>query len=235
MKIPMDTAQNVLPKTGKTTPMLPPELLLFPGSSSSSLRDNGILLLMGEVSEMSVQPIVEAIIEAHLIQPRPKELKLIICSWGGDLNAAFALVDVMAGSSIPVNTIGLGAVGSAGFLIFIAGKHRTLTPNSTVLSHQFSSGAMGKHHDLLATQEVFDIMFEQMLQHYKRCSTLTDKVLKDKVVREKLLGPSDKYLRAKDVKKLGLCESVKDYHPRPVSVSKKQVEGQNTDTEEATT
>jgi ATP-dependent protease ClpP protease subunit len=38
------------------------------------------------------------------------------------MSAAFALIDVIRGSAIPVHTIGLGVIASAGLLTFISGK-----------------------------------------------------------------------------------------------------------------
>ena len=40
-------------------------------------------------------------------RPRPKHLQVIINSPGGDLNAAFAVIDIMRGCPIPVYTVGI--------------------------------------------------------------------------------------------------------------------------------
>src|SRR5574344_1834410 len=58
-------------------------------------------------------------------------LTLIINSPGGDLNSAFAIIDCMKGSALPVHTIGLGLIASCGILTFMSGEkgHRILTPN----------------------------------------------------------------------------------------------------------
>jgi ATP-dependent Clp protease protease subunit len=164
-------------------------------------------LLMDEVTLTTVKPIVEWIFDANFAEERPDLLNLIICSPGGDLNAAFALIDTMKGSAIPIRTIGLGQIASAGLLIFISGDKgkRVLTPNTSILSHQYSWGAFGKEHELFATVKEFDLTTKKMIAHYKKCSGLTDAK-----IREVLLPPQDMWLSPTEAKKLGLCDDVKD-------------------------
>ena len=164
-------------------------------------------LLMEEISLSSAKNVAEWIFEANFAEDRPELLNLIICSPGGDLNAAFAVIDVMRGSAIPVRTIGLGQIASAGLMMFIAGTkgHRLLTPNTSILSHQYSWGAFGKEHELFATVKEFDLTTKKMIQHYKKCSGLAESK-----IREVLLPPQDMWLSPQEAKKLGLCDDVKD-------------------------
>ena len=142
----------------------------------------------------------------NLGNPKPKYLQIVINSGGGDLNSAFAAIDVMKGSTIPIYTIGLGCVASAAFAIFIAGKkgYRTLTPNTSIMSHQYTWGTYGKEHELFATVKEYELTTKRMLQHYKKCTGLTEKK-----IREHLLPPQDVWLSAAEAKKLGLCDSIK--------------------------
>lgn len=164
-------------------------------------------LLMDDITLETIKPAVEWIFEANFGEKQPDLLNLIICSPGGDLNAAFALIDTMRGSSIPLRTIGLGQIASAGLMIFIAGDkgHRILTPNTSILSHQYSWGAFGKEHELFATVKEFDLTTKKMIAHYKKCSGLTDAK-----IREVLLPPQDIWLSPQEAKKLGLCDDVKE-------------------------
>jgi ATP-dependent Clp protease protease subunit len=168
---------------------------------------HSFMLMMEEVTLSSVKNAVEWIFEANFTEERPEMLNLIITSPGGDLNAAFALIDVMRGSAIPVRTIGLGQIASAGLMIFIAGDKgmRILTPNTSILSHQYSWGAIGKEHELFATVKEFDLTTKKMIQHYKKCTGLTEAK-----IREVLLPPQDVWLSPQEAKKLGLCDDVKD-------------------------
>ena len=168
---------------------------------------HSFFLMMEEISLATCKSAVEWILEANFTEERPEMLNLIITSPGGDLNAAFALIDVMRGSAIPVRTIGLGQIASAGLMIFIAGENgqRILTPNTSILSHQYSWGAIGKEHELFATIKEFDLTTKKMIAHYKKCTGLSEKQ-----IREILLPPQDVWLSGLEAKKLGLCDDVKD-------------------------
>jgi len=168
---------------------------------------HSFFLLMEEISLTSIKQATEWMFEANFAEERPDMLNLIITSPGGDLNAAFALIDVMRGSAVPVRTIGLGQIASAGLMIFIAGDkgHRILTPNTSILSHQYSWGAFGKEHELFATVKEFDLTTKKMIAHYKKCTGLSEAK-----IREILLPPQDMWLSPQEAKKLGLCDEVKD-------------------------
>ena len=81
---------------------------------------------------------------------------------------------------------------------------RFLTPNTSILSHQFSWGSWGKEHELFAATKAFDIVTEQMINHYKKCTGLTVKK-----IREVLLPPEDRWLTAKEALKLNICDGIK--------------------------
>ena len=156
----------------------------------------------------TMSPIINWIIAANFIKEKQhKELTLGVCSPGGDLNACFALLDVMMGSKIPIRTIGMGMIASCGLLIFITGTKgkRILTPNTSILSHQYSWGSWGKEHELFARIKEFDLTSARLLKHYKKCTGL-----KDVEIREKLMPAHDVWLDAKEAKKLGLCDEVQE-------------------------
>jgi len=173
---------------------------------AQALQDNGMMVLMGEIENDSVQPVIEWILhENHVRKKKHKELLLMICSEGGDLSSAFALIDVMQSSAIPVKTVGLGQVGSAGLCVFIAGTpgRRILTPNTSILSHQFSWESSGKVHELFATVREFELTQQRMVELY-RSSTGLDVATIQKV----LLPPQDVYLSAEEAKNYNICDHV---------------------------
>lgn len=169
------------------------------------IEDFGVLTLFGDITSSSVEEIFRSIISLNLNNPNLDHIKLFINSRGGDLRSSFALTDMMEMSHIPVHTIGLGLVASAGLNIFIAGKHRILTPQTSILSHQLSAGIYNKEHELVSymTKEVTN-MRNRLLHHYKRFTTVdTD------IIENKLLGPTDYWLDAKEALKYGMCDEVK--------------------------
>jgi len=178
------------------------------GNSEYELSLRGYKTFMGDVTQDSVKPLIDWIIAENFNKTiKHKELTLAICSPGGDLNACFALVDIMKGSKIPIRTIGMGLIASCGLVMFISGEkgRRILTPNTSILSHQYSWGSYGKEHELFAQVKEYDLTTTRMINHYRKCTGLSEKQ-----IREYLLPPHDVWLSAKEAKKLGLCDSIKE-------------------------
>lgn len=172
----------------------------------SPMEKNGMYLFMERVKDSTVKPVIEWIISENLKTEKKEYLTLIICSPGGSVVSGFALIDTMKGSSIPVRTIGIGMIASCGLLLFIAGDkgNRILTPNTSILSHQYSWANGGKEHELFGAIKEFTNTSKRLITHYKRCTGLTEKQ-----IRKHLLPDTDKWLNAKEAKKLGICDKVK--------------------------
>ena len=185
-----------------------PELDNFTKDPNQQLQDAGMYVFMGDVDHDTVKPIIEWIlVENHVVKKKKKELLLMICSPGGDMEAAFALIDVMRSSSIPIKTVGLGQVASCGFMIFLSGTpgRRILTPNTSVLSHQYSWGSEGKHHELFAMTKEFGLAQQRMVELYKETTGLDEAK-----IRERLLPSSDVWLSADEALALGCCDYISD-------------------------
>jgi len=169
--------------------------------------ENGYYYMAENFTSESTKPIIGWIIENNLMPDprRRKELTLIINSPGGEVHSAFALIDTMKGSAIPIKTIGIGMIASCGVLTFMAGAKgkRLLTPNTSILSHQYSWGSKGKEHELFARVREFELSTERMLTHYKKCTGMSEKK-----IREILLPPEDVWLSAKEAVKYGIADKV---------------------------
>ncbi len=175
-------------------------------SHSQALADAGMYVLMGEVDTENIKPVIEWILHENFVaKKKRKELLLMICSEGGDMSSAFALIDVMHSSNIFIKTVGLGQIASAGLLIFLAGSpgRRVLTPNTSILSHQFSWGSDGKAHELFATMKEFELTQRRMVDHYERCTGLSREEIKTV-----LLPPHDVWLTAEEALALKICDSI---------------------------
>lgn len=175
---------------------------------SRLLQEAGMYVFMSEVTDETVKPVIEWIlVENHVVKKKKKELLLMICSEGGSVEDAFALIDVMKASSIPIKTVGLGCIASSGLLIFLAGHRgrRILTPNTSILSHQYSNYHEGKHHELFAIAKEHNLIQQRMLEHYKQATGLDSKI-----ILEKLLPASDIYLSADEALELNICDYVSD-------------------------
>lgn len=173
----------------------------------STLSDHGVYYFSNEFTTASTKDVITWILDSNFQQTnRFENLTLMITSYGGDMFAAFSLIDVMRGSKIPVHTIGLGIIASAGLMTFIAGEpgHRLITPNTSILSHQWAAGTWGKEHELIATRRQFELTTNRMISHYKKCTKLSEKI-----IREKLLPPQDVWLSAEEAKEYNLVDHVK--------------------------
>jgi ATP-dependent Clp protease protease subunit len=172
---------------------------------ANNLASNGVYILMEEINMESCRNCIQWIMNHNLADTRLPKLTLIINSPGGDVHAAFALIDTMKASSIPIKTVGLGLIASCGFLIFIAGEkgRRILTPNTAILSHQYTWGSRGKEHELYARVKEFELSTNRMIDHYKKCIGMTEKQ-----IREVLLPPQDVWLSAEEAKKLKICDKI---------------------------
>jgi ATP-dependent Clp protease protease subunit len=165
-----------------------------------------MMVLMGGIDTDSVKPVIEWILHENFVKKKKhKELLLMICSEGGDLEPAFALIDVIKASRIPIKTVGLGQIASCGLLIFLAGTkgRRVLTPNTSVLSHQFSWGSAGKVHELFATIKEFELTQQRMVRHYQESTGLDEETIKTI-----LLPPQDVYLSAEEALNYNICDAI---------------------------
>ena len=88
------------------------------------LYKQGVHLLMDHITTESCKETIEFILKQNFARTNSR-LQLLVCSEGGDMNAAFALIDIIRGSKIDIDTVGLGIIGSAGLLIFMAGTNPT--------------------------------------------------------------------------------------------------------------
>lgn len=175
--------------------------------STPTLEETGTYLFMEGFSLNSCAKAIRFVLEKNLLpkMDRPDELTFVINSPGGDVGAMFGLVDTIKGSKIPVRTIGLGQIASCGLMLFLAGSkgRRFITPNTAILSHQFSWGSFGKEHELFATVKEFTLTQERILNHYKKCTGLSEKKIK-----EFLLPPEDVWLTTKEAVDLGVADHV---------------------------
>ena len=165
------------------------ENLLSTGKKDSL---NSFCMLFGEVNTEMSQQVIQFIIESNFSENKPDMLNLIINSEGGSLADAFAIIDVMRSSVIPIRTIGLGQIASAGLMLFLAGNRgqRILTPNTSIMSHAWSGGSIGKSHELFAIGKEFDLTNKRMYDHYVKCTGM-----KEVDVKKHLLPESDVWLR----------------------------------------
>ena len=166
---------NIIPELKPQEPVMipaPSVPMPFEARMKETMVKSGMVMLTDEFKQETIMPIVNQIIMLNLLpdSEQPEEIKLIINSPGGSVFSAWHLIDVMKQSRIPVSTIAQGLAASCGVLTLMAGAkgRRFVTHNSSVMSHQYSWGSMGKEHELVAKQKEFKLASKRMEEHYKK-------------------------------------------------------------------
>ena len=102
------------------------------------------IMLSGEINKESAEKIISQLLVLEA-DDSDKEIKIFINSPGGDVDAGYAIYDMVRFSSPKVIMIGAGLVASAASLVLLAvpAERRVGLPNSTYLIHQPMSGMKG--------------------------------------------------------------------------------------------
>ncbi len=101
------------------------------------------ILLSGEVNKKLAEKVISQLLMLEAESDEP--IKVMIDSPGGDVDAGYAIFDMIRFIKPDVYTIGMGLVASAGALILLASpkERRLALPNSHYLIHQPLSGIRG--------------------------------------------------------------------------------------------
>ena len=126
---------------------------------------------------------------------------LHIYSNGGYIHAAFAAIDVINSSKVPVYSIIEGATASAGTLISIVCKKRYIRPTAYMLIHQLSSEIWGKMDAIIDEYKNLTQLMSKIKSIYKKYSLLTDEKLEN-------ILKHDLWLDAKKSIKYGLVDKL---------------------------
>jgi ATP-dependent Clp protease protease subunit len=169
------------------------------------LLNSHVHFLTGEIEEENIENAIKWIVYENLICGNsPKTLTMYINSNGGDLNSAFALIDVMKQSKCPIRVVGLGSICSAAFMIFSSGTkgERYIANNTSIMCHQYSDGMEGKHHDIKSRFKELELTNTRMIEVLKENTGLETRTIKSK-----LLCPTDVWLTAEELIELGVADN----------------------------
>ena len=122
------------------------------------------ILLSGEINKESADRFIKdlLVLEAESTDP----VKVFINSPGGDVDAGFAIYDMVRFVSCPVIMIGMGLIASAASLILLAvpSERRLGLPNSSYLIHQPLSEMKGNATDI----EIHALQLEKVKEKLNR-------------------------------------------------------------------
>jgi ATP-dependent protease ClpP protease subunit len=111
------------------------------------------------------------------IKPRP--IILHINSYGGSVFAAFAAIDFIQQSKIPIYTVVEGATASAGTLMSVVGKKRFIRPTGSMLIHQLSTWFGGKMNEIEDEYKNLEQMMNTIRDIYVKHTKMTETQLKE--------------------------------------------------------
>lgn len=130
-----------------------------------------------------------------------KPIILYVTSNGGDVDAGFALVDVILSSKTPVYTVNLGYQYSMGFLIGLAGHKRFALPNAKFLHHD-GTNVLINSGTKIKDQMEFQDKIEARIKRYVISRTKVTDVEYDTHLRQEW------YLFADEAKKYGMVDYI---------------------------
>ena len=141
--------------------------------------------------------------EENLPIEQRRPILLYIDSPGGDLVAAFTIIDSIRMSKTPVYTINTGAAYSGGFFTFIAGHKRYTYPHASFLYHEGSTEVGG---DAGKFQNFSDFYKKQLAQ--LKDITLEYTNISEELYQEK--RRDDWWISADEAIKLGVADEIID-------------------------
>jgi len=170
------------------------------------LLDNDIHYLNGDITSENIGETIKWILAANLHKKPKRTLKLYVNTYGGDLYECFALIDIMKNSYHNISTIGIGAVMSAGFLIFASGKQgeRYIGKNAGSMNHQHSDEMNSKMHDMRAQMKENQNCELRCLNILKEATGLSIQEVRNKFIK----NPSDQYYTAKQLIDLNIADHI---------------------------
>jgi ATP-dependent Clp endopeptidase proteolytic subunit ClpP len=166
-------------------------------------RNNHIYFFSG-VSKDSVYRLKECICKLNekyeetkqkhpTLDIQPKPIYLHINSYGGGVFAAFAAIDFIQQSKIPIHTIIEGASASAATLMSVVGAKRYIRPHASMLIHQLSSWFGGKLTEIEDDYKNVTQMHNTIKDIYKKHTTIRDAELEE-MLKHDLWWTADKCL-----------------------------------------
>jgi len=159
------------------------------------------LFLCGEINKDSADKLIKdlVVLEAEGKDP----VKIFINSPGGDVDAGFAIYDMVRFVSCPVIMIGMGLVASAAALILLSvpAERRVGLPNSSYLIHQPLSEMRGNATDI----EIHAAQLEKMKAKINRIISEATGAKLEKVCAD---TDRDHWLDADEAKAYGLISRI---------------------------
>jgi ATP-dependent Clp protease, protease subunit len=169
------------------------------------LLEQRIVPIFGEITQDLARGVVSRLLA--LSAENDDDIKIIVCSEGGHVEAGDAIHDFVRFIKPEVIMIGTGWVASAGALIFLAAKkeNRVCLPNTRFLLHQPLGGIGGPAADM-------EIEAREIVAMRRRINEIISRETGQSV--EKVEKDTDRnyWISAKDAIDYGLISRIVEHH-----------------------
>ena len=164
-------------------------------SESNITREHNHIYFYSEINQASIYKLNVQLREAEeycyttafRLNIEPIPILLHINSCGGSILDAFATIDYICNSRVPVHSIIEGSSASAGTLISVVCEKRYIRPTAYMLIHQLSSSLWGKMCEIEdEVQNLTDLM-TRIRKIYTDHTKMSKKTLDDLLKRDLLL------------------------------------------------
>lgn len=139
--------------------------------------------------------------EKDIPQEELKPIRLLIHSYGGDLEQANFFCDLIESSRIPIITIAMGVAMSAGFLIFLSGHKRYAFKHTQMLVHSGSAAFQGTAEQIEDAQKKYKKQVDAMREYILRKTQIPESLFNKNKNR-------DWYLTATELQKYGIVDEI---------------------------
>lgn len=130
-----------------------------------------------------------------------KHIKILIYSYGGDLDSCESFIDTILASTTPVDTYNMGVAMSAGGFIFLAGDKRYCLKTATFMIHSGSAKQTGTHEQIQALNKDYEHSMKILKDFVLSRTNINSKVLTKK-------WATDWYIYSDEQVELGITHTI---------------------------
>lgn len=147
--------------------------------------NNRVIYLDDEICREVIVPLIKLIVawnreDVSLDVKARKPIKIMIDSYGGDIDATLHLIDMIKLSKTPIYTYNISVAMSGGFYIFIAGHKRFALKHSQALCHQGSAGFEGEAETIKSHTTQYNKTLNQLFEHVLESTKISKDLLNKK-------------------------------------------------------
>lgn len=149
--------------------------------------NNRVIWLNDEIYRESIVPLVKNIIfwnkedeDNKIPISDRKPIKVMINSYGGEVDATFQMIDIIKLSKTPIYTYNMGVAMSGGFFILISGHKRFALSSSQALCHQGSGAFEGEAETIKSHTAQYNKTLAKLFEHVASRTKISKDLLNKK-------------------------------------------------------